>query len=90
VAGGNVAVLTCNNCGWSQSSRATDAEVLLLKLSWALELQTKGGQMSALLPPELVDALRLKGGDQLQISPLTSPVGSLPMKWALSVKRSKA
>jgi uncharacterized Zn finger protein len=90
VAGGSVATLKCPKCGWSHSSRATDADVLLLKMSWALDVQTKGGYMSAVLPPELSDALKLKSGDQLLISPLTSPVGSLPMKWALSVKRAKA
>lgn len=89
VAGGSVRSVNCKNCGWSQSTRSTDADVLLLKLSWALDLQTKGGFLNAILPPELSDALKLRSGDQLIISPLTSPVGSLPMKWALSVKRSK-
>jgi ribosomal protein L37AE/L43A len=90
VAGGSVGILNCPKCGWSQSARATDADVLLLKMSWALDLQTKGGHVNAVLPPELSDALKLKSGDQLVISPLTSPVGSLPMKWSLSVKRAKA
>ena len=89
VAGGNVRVVRCANCGWSQSARATDADVLLLKLTWALDLQQRSGQWSAALPPELADALKLRGGDQLLLNPLTSPVGSLPMKWALSVKRAK-
>ena len=90
VAGGNVRSISCPKCGWSQSARSTDANVLVLKMSWALDLQTKGGHVNAVLPPELSDALKLKSGDQLLISPLTSPIGSLPMKWALSVKRAKA
>lgn len=89
VAGGTVRTTSCANCGWSSSSRATDADVLLLKLSWGLELQTKGGQLGLTLPPEFSDALKLKTGDQLILSPLTSPVGSLPMKWALSVQRKQ-
>ena len=89
VAGGTVRTTSCAHCGWSASSRATDADVLMLKLSWGLELQTKGGQLGLTLPPEFSDALKLKTGDQLILSPLTSPVGSLPMKWALSVQRSK-
>ena len=88
VAGGTVRTSSCGNCGWSQSSRATDADVLMLKLSWGLELQTKGGFLGLSLPPEFSDALKLKSGDQLILSPLTSPVGSLPMKWALSVKKA--
>jgi hypothetical protein len=90
VAGGNVRVVSCASCGWTQSARSTDADVLLLKLTWALDLQFKNGQLNAVLPPELTEALKLRGSDQLLLSPLTSPVGSLPMKWALSVKRGKA
>jgi hypothetical protein len=89
VAGGTVRVITCESCGWSQSARSTDADVLMLKMSWALDLQTKGGVLATTLPPELSDALKLKSGDQLILSPLTSPVGSLPMKWSLSVKRAR-
>ncbi len=88
VAGGTVRSTSCAHCGWSQSSRATDADVLMLKLSWGLDLQTRGGHLGLSLPPEFSDALKLKSGDQMILSPLTSPVGSLPIKWALSVKRS--
>jgi hypothetical protein len=90
VAGGSVRVVSCTSCGWSRSDRSTDADVLLLKLSWALDLQVRNGQLNAVLPPELSEALKLKASDQLLLNPLTSPVGSLPMKWALSVKRGKA
>ncbi len=79
-------VVSCTSCGWSRSDRSTDADVLLLKLSWALDLQVRNGQLNAVLPPELSEALKLKASDQLLLNPLTSPVGSLPMKWALSVK----
>jgi hypothetical protein len=89
VAGGTVRSLSCAKCDWSQSTRSTDADVLLLKLSWALDLKNSNGQLSAQVPGELSDALKLKAGDQLVVSPLTSPVGSLPMKWALSVSRKK-
>ncbi len=90
VAGGNVRSVVCAQCGWSHSSRSTDADVLLLKMTWALDLESKGGQLSAALPPELIDALKLSAGDQLLINPLTSPVGGMPMRWALTVKPGKA
>jgi hypothetical protein len=89
LAGGSVTQLDCGQCGWTKSSRQTDADVLVLKMTWALELKPLGGQLSATLPPELGDALKAKPGDQLIISPLTSPLGSLPMKWALSLQRKK-
>jgi Zn ribbon nucleic-acid-binding protein len=90
LAGGSVTVLECAKCGWTRASRQTDADVLMLKLTWSLLLESKGGGLSAVLPPELADALKAKPGDELVISPLTSPVGSLPMKWALSLQRKKA
>lgn len=89
LAGGSVTQLDCGQCGWTKSSRQTDADVLVLKMTWALELKQLGGQLSATLPPELGDALKAKPGDQIIISPLTSPLGSLPMKWALSLQRKK-
>lgn len=89
LAGGSVTVLDCPQCGWSRSSRQTDADVLTLKLTWALELKSSGGQLAALLPPELASALKAKAGDSLVLTPLTSPVGSLPMKWALSLQRKR-
>jgi hypothetical protein len=89
LAGGSVTQLDCGQCGWTKSSRQTDADVLVLKMTWALELKQLGGQLSATLPPELGDALKAKPGDQLILSPLTSPLGSLPMKWALSLQRKK-
>ena len=87
LAGGSVTQLDCGQCGWTKSSRQTDADVLVLKMTWGLELKTLGGQLAAILPPELSEALKTKAGDQLVISPLTSPLGSLPMKWALSLQR---
>jgi hypothetical protein len=89
LAGGSVTRLECPQCGWTKSSRQTDADVLVLKMTWGLELRQLGGQLTATLPPELADALKAKTGDQLIISPLTSPLGSLPMKWALSLQRKK-
>jgi hypothetical protein len=89
LAGGTVSQLDCPECGWTKSSRQTDADVLLLKMTWGLELKSLGGQLTATLPPELGDALKAKAGDQLIISPLTSPLGSLPMKWSLSLQRKK-
>ena len=88
VAGGSVLTLTCGSCSWSSSSRQTDADTLLLKLTWALSLDKKGGLLSTTLPPELSDALKLKGGDELILQPLVLPLGKEPMKWALTVARS--
>jgi hypothetical protein len=89
LAGGSVTQLDCGECGWTKSSRQTDADVLVLKMTWALPLKQLGGQLGVVVPPELGDALKAKPGDQLIISPLTSPLGSLPMKWALSLQRAK-
>jgi rubredoxin len=89
LAGGSVTQVECPACGWSKASRQTDANVLMLKMTWALELKPMGGQLAAVLPPELSDALKAKAGDELVISPLTSPLGSLPMKWALGLQRKK-
>jgi hypothetical protein len=88
LASGSVTASTCPKCGYSKSSRQTDAEVLLLKLVWSLELESHGGQLAAVLPPELASSLKAKAGDEWILAPLVSPVGSLPMKWALTVKRS--
>jgi Zn ribbon nucleic-acid-binding protein len=90
LSGGSVTVMECGKCGWTRASRQTDADVLMLKMTWALRLEAKGGGLSASLPPELSEALQAKPGDELVISPLTSPLGSLPMKWALSLQRKKA
>ena len=89
LAGGSVTQAECKACGWSKASRQTDADVLMLKMTWALELKPSGGQLAAVLPPELSDALKAKPGDELIVSPLTSPLGSLPMKWALTLQRKK-
>lgn len=90
LAGGSVTVLECAKCGWTRASRQTDADVLMLKLTWTLPLEAKGGGLLAPLPPELVDALKAKAGDELVINPVTSPLGSLPMQWSLTLKRQKA
>ena len=90
LAGGSVTQLDCAECGWTKSSRQTDADVLVLKMTWGLELKPLGGQLGAILPPELAEALKAKAGDQLVISPLTSPLGSLPMKWSLSLQRKSS
>lgn len=90
LSGGSVTVLECAKCGWTRASRQTDADVLTLKMTWSLPLDTRGGGLAALLPPELSEALQAKPGDELVISPLTSPLGSLPMKWALTLQRKKA
>lgn len=89
LAGGSVTMLECAKCGWTKASRQTDADVLVLKLTWALPLEAHSGQLAAVLPQELSAALNARSGDELVITPLTSPVGSLPMKWALSLKRHK-
>lgn len=89
LAGGSVTVLECAQCGWTRASRQTDADVLMLKLTWTLPLEAKGGGLVAQLPPELADALKAKAGDELVINPVTSPLGSLPMQWSLSLKRQK-
>lgn len=89
LAGGSVTMLECAKCGWAKASRQTDADVLVLKLTWALPLEPHSGGLAAALPMELAAALNARSGDELVISPLTSPVGSLPMKWALSLKRQK-
>ena len=89
LAGGTVTVAECPKCGWSKSSRQTDADVLLLKMTWPLALEMHQGQLAAVLPQELTDALKLKQGDDLVLAPLTSPLGSLPMKWAVTVQRKK-
>jgi hypothetical protein len=90
LAGGSVTTLECGKCGWTHASRQTDVDVLMLKLTWALPLEAKGGTLQAVLPPELVDALQAVPGDELILSPLTAPLGSLPMKWALSLRKAKA
>lgn len=87
VAGGTVITLACVNCDWTQSSRQTDADVLLAKLTWSLPLEKKGGALQLDFPSELAAALKAKAGDELVLSPLTLPVGSLPMRWALTLKR---
>jgi hypothetical protein len=87
VAGGTVTTLSCANCDWTHSSRQTDADILLAKMTWALVLEKKSSQLQVPFPPELAEALRIKPGDELVLSPLTLPVGSLPMRWALTVRR---
>jgi hypothetical protein len=87
--GGTVTASTCPSCGWSKSSRQTDANVLLLKLTWPLTLESHDGGLAAVLPPELAAALKAKSGDAWELAPLTSPLGSLPMQWTLSVKKAR-
>jgi hypothetical protein len=89
LTGGSVTVLECAKCGWTRASRQTDADVLVLKMTWAMPLEARAGGLSAVVPPELADALKAAAGDELVISPLTSPLGSLPMKWALSLQKKK-
>ena len=50
LASGSVTASTCPKCGYSKSSRQTDADVVLLKLVWSLELESHGGQLAAVLP----------------------------------------
>lgn len=90
VATGVVTSTTCAQCGWSRSSRQTDVDVLLAKLSWELPLSRSGAGLRTELPLELSEALKIKAGDKLLLKPLTLPVGSLPMRWSLTLKRSKA
>jgi len=59
----------------------------MAKLTWALSLEKKGSSLQAAFPTELSDALKMKAGDELILSPLTLPVGSLPMRWAITLKR---
>lgn len=89
LSGGTVTVMECPKCGWTRASRQTDADVLMLKMTWALSLEAKGGTLMASLPPELVDALKAKPGDELVLSPLTTPIGSLPMQWSLKLAKKK-
>jgi hypothetical protein len=86
IAGGTVSTLSCTRCDWTQSSRQTDADVLLAKMSWSLVLEKKSTGLQVPFPAELAEALRIKPGDELLLSPLTLPVGSLPMRWALTLR----
>lgn len=90
VKGGTVTASTCSACGWSKSSRQTDADLLLLKLDWPLTLEAHEGGLAAVLPPELGAALKAKAGDEWTLTPLTSALGSLPMKWTLTVKKRRS
>jgi hypothetical protein len=87
VAGGTVTTLSCSQCDWSQSSRQTDAGILMAKMTWSLPLEKKPSGLQVPFPAELAEALRIKAGDELVLSPLTLPVGSLPMRWALTLRR---
>lgn len=89
LSGGSVTTLACVNCDWTQSSRQTDADVLMAKMTWALPVEKKASGLQLPFPPELADALKIKAGDELILSPLTLPVGSLPMRWALTLNRKK-
>lgn len=89
VADGSVTTLSCANCGWTQSSRQADADILMAKLTWALPLEKKGAGLQVSFPSELADSLKAKAGDELVLSPLTLPVGSLPMRWSISLKKKK-
>ena len=90
VLGGTVTASTCPACGWSKSSRQTDADVLALKMDWTLTLESHEGLLAAVLPPELAAAAKAKPGDTWVLSPLTSPLGSLPMKWTLTVQKPRS
>ena len=90
VAGGSVITLSCSRCDYSKSSRQTDADTLMAKMTWGLVLEKKGASLQLEFPSELADALKAKAGDELILSPLTLPVGSLPMRWALTLKRKTA
>jgi hypothetical protein len=90
IASGTVTTLSCERCLWTQSSRQTDADLLLAKMSWALMLEKKGGALSAAFPAELAEALKIRPGDELLLSPHTLPMGSLPMRWAITLKRKSA
>lgn len=89
LAGGSVTSVSCAACGWSSSSRQTDADLLLAKMTWTLPLEKKTAGWLLPFPPELAEALKLKAGDQLVLSPLTLPVGSLPMRWAITLQKKK-
>jgi hypothetical protein len=89
VAGGSVTTLTCPSCGWSRSSRQTDADVLVAKMTWALSLEKKSGGLQLNFPAELAEALNAKAGDELVLSPLTLPLANLPMRWALTLKKRR-
>ncbi len=90
VATGVVTSTSCEACGWSRSSRQTDVDVLLAKMTWDLPLVRSGAGLRAELPNELAEALKIKAGDKLELKPLTLPVGSLPMRWSVTLKRGKA
>ncbi len=87
VATGSVTTTQCPACGYSKSSRQTDADLLMAKMTWALQVERKAGQFNVELPLELAEALSIKAGDNLVLSPLTLPIGSQPMRWALTLKR---
>src|SRR5258708_1749025 len=73
VAGGTVLTLSCGSCGWTKSSRQTDAAALLAKMSWALPLEKKGAGLQISFPSELAEALNLKAGGSLLLNPLSLP-----------------
>jgi hypothetical protein len=90
LAGGTVTASTCASCGWTKSSRQKDAAMLALKLVWSLALEAHEGGLAAVIPPELAAALKAKAGDEWVLSPLISPLGSIPMKWTLSLKKARS
>ena len=89
VAGGSVTKVSCKSCAWSRSSRQTDLSTLMAKLTWSMPLEKKTAGYSLPFPHELAKSLSLKSGDEFILKPLTSPIGSQPMKWALEVQRKK-
>jgi hypothetical protein len=90
LAGGTVTASTCASCGWTKSSRQKDAHILALKMVLSLGLEAHDGGLAAVIPPELAAALKAKAGDEWILSPLITPIGSLPMKWTLSLKKNRS
>jgi hypothetical protein len=89
VAGGTVTTVRCEKCDWNRSSRQTDLNTLMAKLTYAMPLERKTGGYSLPFPHELAKSLGIKAGDEFILKPLTSPLGKQAMKWALEVKRNK-
>ena len=89
IAGGTVTTVSCSKCDWSRSSRQVDLKTLMARLTWSMPLEKSGKGYSLPFPEELVKSLKLKTGDEFILDPLTSPIGSQPMKWALKVARKR-
>ncbi len=86
---GTVLTARCPRCDWKRVSRQYDLKVVLSKMTWELPIESRPSGTLVHLPAELMQALEVGAGDSLVLRPLTLPVGSLPMTWALELKKGK-